>query len=104
MKHLMGLVVCSALLLVLASVADAKHPFPVSLKGYDADGDVVTITPDENNTVPYSPKATCGTCHDYDEVTKGFHFQQGADVMADDWGVKNGKAPFISSPGMVGKW
>ena len=91
-------------ILVMGVQADAKHPFPISLKGYDADGNVVTITPTENATVPYSPKQTCGTCHDYAEVTKGFHFQQGYDEMSDDYGVTHGKAPFISSPGMVGKW
>ncbi|MCX8118655.1 MAG: hypothetical protein N3G78_12070 [Desulfobacterota bacterium] len=26
---------------------------------------------------PYSPKKTCGACHDYDQITKGYHFQQG---------------------------
>lgn len=102
MRRLMFLVV--GLILVMVTQANARHPFPISLKGYDADGNVVTITPNENATVPYSPKQTCGTCHNYAEVTKGFHFQQGYDQISDDYGVQHGKAPFISSPGMVGKW
>jgi hypothetical protein len=91
-------------MMLLAMPADAQHPFPVSLKGYDADGNVVTITPSENSTIPYSPKATCGTCHDYAAITEGFHFQQGYTQIADDYGTTNGKAEFILSPGMYGKW
>jgi hypothetical protein len=26
----------------------------------------------------YSPKATCGACHDYTAITKAYHFMQGA--------------------------
>ena len=26
----------------------------------------------------YSPKQTCGACHDYDAITKAYHFMQGA--------------------------
>ncbi len=32
---------------------------------------------DENADKPYSPKMTCGACHDYEKITKGFHFTQG---------------------------
>ena len=32
---------------------------------------------DENAGKPYSPKMTCGACHDYEKITKGFHFTQG---------------------------
>lgn len=30
---------------------------------------------------PYSPRQTCGAqgCHDYEKITRGYHFQQGAD-------------------------
>jgi hypothetical protein len=92
------------LLFGMAATASAQHPFPIQLKGYAADGSVVAISPTENSTVPYSPKQTCGTCHDYTEITKGFHFQQGWDVISDDYGETHGMPPFVSSPGMAGKW
>lgn len=31
----------------------------------------------ENADRPYSPKQTCGRCHDYDTITRGYHFTQG---------------------------
>ena len=39
----------------------------------DYDGN--EISPDSN--IPYSPKNTCGECHDYDAITNAYHFQQG---------------------------
>ncbi len=30
-----------------------------------------------NSDKPYSPKQTCGRCHDYQKITKGYHFMQG---------------------------
>jgi len=30
-----------------------------------------------DSKVPYSPKRTCGGCHDYDRISRGYHFQQG---------------------------
>jgi hypothetical protein len=53
---------------------------------------------------PYSPKATCGACHDYDHITSGYHFQQGFDELLDDTAREAGEKPFIKSPGMYGKW
>jgi hypothetical protein len=31
---------------------------------------------------PLSPHRTCGKCHDYEKITRGFHFQQGKDEPA----------------------
>jgi hypothetical protein len=59
------------------------------------------ITPSQNSTDPYSPRKTCGGCHAYSTITKGFHFQQGFDVISDSFDP--GK-PWITSPGMFGKW
>ena len=54
------------------------------------------------STVPYSPKQTCGACHDdYDTITSAYHFQQGFDEAADDF---NPDKPWVKSPGMYGKW
>ena len=43
----------------------------IILRGFD--GDPISI--DSKN--PYSPKNTCGKCHDYERITRGYHFQQG---------------------------
>jgi hypothetical protein len=60
----------------------------------------------ESNT-PYSPKNTCGECHDYDEITNAYHFQHGRTdakgniIIRDDMDSKN---PWLISHGMYGKW
>jgi len=43
----------------------------IVLRGFD--GTPLTL---ESKT-PNSPKKTCGACHDYNLITKGYHFQQG---------------------------
>jgi len=43
----------------------------IVLRGID--GSPLTL----ESKIPYSPKKTCGACHDYDLITKGYHFQQG---------------------------
>jgi hypothetical protein len=44
-------------------------------------GDIINPAKNQNIDLPYSPKQTCGTagCHDYEKITKGYHFQQGKD-------------------------
>ena len=37
----------------------------------------------------YSPKKTCGACHDYDSITKAYHFMQGALPGEDGMGVSD---------------
>jgi len=51
-------------------------PFPLR----DEQGAVINPAKHINDTVPYSPKQTCGAtgCHDYAKITEGFHFTQGA--------------------------
>lgn len=44
----------------------------------DLSGRVINPVKGENADAPYSPKQTCGVCHDYARITEGFHFQQGA--------------------------
>ena len=50
-------------------------PFPLR----DEAGNVIDPVKGLNADVPYSPRQTCGAsdCHDYDKITKGFHFTQG---------------------------
>jgi len=60
------------------------------------------VDPDSQNPKPYSPRQTCGACHDYETISKGYHFQMGAEKISDDFGKKIGK-PWILSDGMSGK-
>lgn len=59
------------------------------------------------SNIPYSPKNTCGECHDYDEITNAYHFQHGRTdakgniIIRDDMDSKN---PWLISHGMYGKW
>jgi len=50
-------------------------PFPLR----DEAGNIIDPVKGVNDTVPYSPRQTCGLsgCHDYAKITEGFHFTQG---------------------------
>ena len=52
------------------------------------DGKIINPLTGENADQPYSPRQTCGACHKYDEITKGYHFQQGWDKISDDFAAK----------------
>jgi hypothetical protein len=73
----------------------------IALKGFD--GNPLTL---ESKT-PYSPKKTCGACHDYEQITNGYHFQQGRTdgtgkiVISDTF---DPKVPWNLSSGMYGKY
>jgi len=43
----------------------------------DEDGTIIDPLHGINQDRPYSPKKTCGACHDYDLITSAYHFQQG---------------------------
>ncbi len=86
----------AALVLLGAVPGWAVHP-NVPLKGYDG----ATIDP-ATSAAPYSPKNTCGICHDYATITQGYHFQQGFDQGISD--TFSEEKPWQLSPGMVGKW
>jgi hypothetical protein len=86
-------------------------PFPIHsqdsphekliLKGYD--GSPLTF----ESKIPYSPKKTCGGCHDYSLITNGYHFQQGRTdgagkiIISDTF---DPKYPWNLSSGMYGKY
>ena len=84
---------------VLAST-DSTHP-PIVLM--DHDGNELSL----DDPIPYSPRKTCGECHDYDAITNAYHFQQGRTdaegniAVHDDLDPKN---PWLISRGMYGKW
>ncbi|MEW6073763.1 MAG: hypothetical protein AB1726_14355 [Planctomycetota bacterium] len=60
------------------------------------------------STEPYSPRQTCGPCHDVDAIANGYHFQQGrtdrfGDVQTTDDFFGDGRI-WLKSDGMYGKW
>ncbi|MBM4278942.1 MAG: hypothetical protein FJ130_13855, partial [Deltaproteobacteria bacterium] len=73
----------------------------IVLRGFD--GNPLTI----ESKIPYSPKKTCGACHDYDLITKGYHFQQGRTdrtgkiVVSDTY---ESQFPWNLSLGLFGKY
>lgn len=85
----------TAAALALAATAAWAHP-DVPLK--DHAGNELTAA----STAPYSPKRTCGACHDYDEITQGYHFQQGWDELFTT--EEKAEKPWLQGPGMAGKW
>ena len=85
----------------LSLAADGSHP-DIALR----DGTGALIMP--GSATPYSPRQTCGTCHDVDQIASGYHFQQGrlddsgaVQTLDDFYG--DGRA-FVRSDGMYGKW
>ena len=57
---------------------------------------------------PYSPRKTCGACHDVDHIANGYHFQQGrtdtrGNIVTEADYFEDGRF-FIQSAGMYGKW
>ncbi|HOP46265.1 MAG TPA: hypothetical protein PK874_01270 [Desulfobacteraceae bacterium] len=63
-------------------------------------GEIINPIKGQNADQPYSTRQTCGACHDYDKITKGYHFQQGWDRIRDDF---NKEKPWVLSDGMMGK-
>jgi len=66
----------------------------------DEDGTVINPVAGINADKPYSPRQTCGKCHDYKKITKGFHFQQGKDEIAT--GTFDERIQWASTPGNYG--
>lgn len=65
------------LLSALCSVAGelstgSLGPYVHRISLYDEDGAV--ISPDDIAINPWSPRRTCGKCHDYDAISSGWHF------------------------------
>jgi hypothetical protein len=75
---------------------DVCPPFPLR----DAKGGVIDPARGENAGVPYSPKQTCGACHDYAKITQGFHFQQGAGEKPTE--DQAARCQWASTPGNYG--
>lgn len=67
---------------------------------YDAEGELIDPVNGINADQPYSPRQTCGKCHDYEKITKGFHFQQGADEVPSETSAE--RYQWVSTPGNFG--
>ena len=72
----------------------------IVLRGID--GSPLTL----ESKIPYSPKMTCGACHDYNFITNGYHFQQGrtdgtGKIITSD--TYDPKYPWNLSSGLYGK-
>lgn len=63
-------------------------------------GDTINPIKGKNTDKPYSPKQTCGKCHDYNKITQGFHFQQGKDEIAS--GSFADRYQWVTTPGNYG--
>lgn len=82
-----------------ATMAARRKCPPFHLK--TEDGRIINPLTGENADQPYSSRQTCGSCHAYDEITQGYHFQQGWDRISDDFSQDK---PWVLSDGMMGKF
>jgi hypothetical protein len=82
-----------------AKSVDAVCP-PFFLK--DEAGNVIDPVHNINTKNPYSPKQTCGMagCHDYDKITKGYHFTQGTGEKPTS--TQSNRIQWASTPGNYG--
>ena len=92
-----------------AEKAGIHRTLPLSCPPFllrDVDGKVIDPTKDtedKRTTRPVSTKQTCGACHDYDRITRGYHFQAGKDELFDDPPAGEALPPH-RGPGFWGKW
>ena len=74
------------LLLLLGGAVPAQAPQEVTPDGsrgtavhriplYDLEGNKIAL--DDDPLLPFSTRHTCGPCHDYDRIHRGWHFNFG---------------------------
>jgi len=78
------------------SVGGVCPPFHL----YDEQGKVIDPVHGINSDKPYSPKQTCGKCHDYNKISEGFHFQQGRGEKPNPLTAE--RCLWVTSPGNYG--
>jgi formate dehydrogenase gamma subunit len=66
----------------------------------DEQGQVIDPVNGVNADKPYSPRKTCGECHDYEKITRGFHFTQGAGEKPTD--DQKARCQWTLTPGNYG--
>ena len=93
-----------------AEQAGITRTLPLSCPPFhlrDQRGAVIDPSKDEKNPQavgnPVSTKETCGVCHDYDRITRGYHFQMGRDELYDAPPADHGLPP-SRGLGFFGKW
>ncbi len=96
---LAGIGLWAALLLPPPASGTERHCVPFHLK--TEDGKIINPLTGENADQPYSSRQTCGACHDYNKITRGYHFQQGWDRIKDGYSKDK---PWVLSDGMLGKF
>ncbi len=129
MKKILPTILGALLLALVPIMAAAAHP-PVVL--YDNQGNSIISQLNDDDPVTaangsiykqgpgYSPKQTCGKCHDYNSITKAYHFREGATPgvnggVSDTWVSENRKTNNLQkyltnayghllSPGQFGAW
>lgn len=69
---------------------------PFHLRGEDG----AIIDPGQSPAPPYSPKQTCGACHDYEKITAAYHFTQGLGEEPTE--TQKARIGWASSPGNHG--
>ncbi len=86
----MSILLLSAYVLLALDAYGAKHPMPEGTRDgsrarpvhritlYDADGQKISV--DDEPVLPFSTRATCGRCHDYDTIASGWHFNASAGI------------------------
>ena len=99
-RHLCIFAGLLCLLCTTAGTVKAQHP---AINLLDREGEIIDPINGENEDKPISTAMTCGMCHDYEEITSGYHFQMGWDVISDDFGSETGE-PWNLSDGFMGKW
>ncbi len=74
---------------------------PINL--LDEKGNIINPIKNPTVNIPYSPRMTCGKCHNYNKITEGYHFQQGkGEKMTADYAQAY---PWARSPGQYGgRW
>ena len=94
--------ICLSIFSVLLPASILSQAFQhekIEIKGFD--GNSLAI----DSKDPYSPRRTCGACHDYEQITKGYHFQQGRTDGSGKIDIRdtfNPKYPWDLSSGMYG--
>ena len=64
-------VLLASVLISLGDASDGSRAHPV-INLYDERG--YKIARDDDRPIPFSTRKTCGTCHDYDTIAAGWHF------------------------------
>ncbi len=66
-------------------------------------GEIINPLTGKNANQPYSTRQTCGTCHDYETISKAYHFDMDWS-FADDSKYADTDKPWRVSTGMAGSF